>query len=635
MSLFQKALETYDASVEYSGAEIEGHQILAPLFHRVREPAIEITLNRDGSLDMLKPWDEKNTWKDKRGEKHSKVVKIIIPVTEKSNGRTSAPEPNPLCEELGYLFPQGKEKYSKYIEQLSSWAASEHTHPFLQPVLAYVKSGSIVNDVQRAGIKDACDDCGDLSEKGKKMLVCWKVHGIEALEGDVPGREGSWQRPSLVRAFREWYTSTLTSDGNNRGLCMITGQNDVVASNHPKNIVGHYSNAKLISSNDMRGYSFRGRFEDEMQALTVGQEASQKIHNALQWLVAGQGVRIGGREFLCWSPQGASVPNVDEKFFDDENDPWGDSVTPSNYRDALQKTLLGKISRLPEQNSGVVLASFDATAPKSGRLSVTYYSELMGSDYLQRLHDWNERCCWYYRKGDRMTIDSPYLKSIVDCAFGKLVRSRGDWRWETDEKLLKQQFQRLFYCRTERAHVPSDIVRALVHRASALYCYPEQSMRETVLFIACAVIQKYRFDLYKEECTMELEPTKADRSYQYGRLMAVFEKAERDTYDRDDGREPITIRLQPKFCRQPLRTAAQIEAHLERAYFPRLGMPCMIYYKNLIGEIMEEIYAFPEKEWDQPLKETYLMGYYLQRRQMYQKKNQNENQNKPEEEESE
>ena len=208
MSLFQKALETYDASVEYSGAEIEGHQILAPLFHRVREPAIEITLNRDGSLDMLKPWDEKNTWKDKRGEKHSKVVKIIIPVTEKSNGRTSAPEPNPLCEELGYLFPQGKEKYSKYIEQLSSWAASEHTHPFLQPVLAYVKSGSIVNDVQRAGIKDACDDCGDLSEKGKKMLVCWKVHGIEALEGDVPGREGSWQRPSLVRAFQEWYTST-------------------------------------------------------------------------------------------------------------------------------------------------------------------------------------------------------------------------------------------------------------------------------------------------------------------------------------------------------------------------------------------------------------------------------------------
>ena len=185
---------------------------------------------------MLKPWDEKNTWKDKRGEKHSKVVKIIIPVTEKSNGRTSAPEPNPLCEELGYLFPQGKEKYSKYIEQLSSWAASEHTHPFLQPVLAYVKSGSIVNDVQRAGIKDACDDCGDLSEKGKKMLVCWKVHGIEALEGDMPGREGSWQRPSLVRAFQEWYTSTLTSDGNNRGLCMITGQNGVVASTSSQKI---------------------------------------------------------------------------------------------------------------------------------------------------------------------------------------------------------------------------------------------------------------------------------------------------------------------------------------------------------------------------------------------------------------
>ena len=130
---------------------------------------------------------------------------------------------------------------------------------------------------------------------------------------------------------------------------------------------------------------------------------------------------------------------------------------------------------------------------------------------------------------------------------------------------------------------------------------------------------------------MELEQTNVARSYHAGGLMAVLEKADRDPYHRVEGREPITIRLQPKFCRQPLRTAAQIEAPLARAYFPRLGMPCMIYYKNLIGEIMEEIYAFPEKEWDQPLKETYLMGYYLQRRHMYQKKNQNENQNKPEE----
>ena len=44
---------------------------------------------------------------------------------------------------------------------------------------------------------------------------------------------------------------------------------------------------------------------------------------------------------------------------------------------------------------------------------------------------------------------------------------------------------------------------------------------------------------------MALEPEKQDRSYQYGRLLAVLEKAERDTYSSDETREPNAIRMQP------------------------------------------------------------------------------------------
>ena len=76
------------------------------------------------------------------------------------------------------------------------------------------------------------------------------------------------------------------------------------------------------------------------QALTVGNEASQKMHNALRWLAAEQGVKIGGRAFLCWNPQGAKFPGCDESF-EEEDAPQADRVTPSDYRDALQKTLLG------------------------------------------------------------------------------------------------------------------------------------------------------------------------------------------------------------------------------------------------------------------------------------------------------
>ena len=109
---------------------------------------------------------------------------------------------------------------------------------------------------------------------------------------------------------------------------------------------------------------------------------------------------------------------------------------------------------------------------------------------------------------------------------------------------------------------------------------------------------------------MELKPEKTDRSYQFGRLLAVLEKAERDTYSREETREPNAIRMQSAFCRRPLLTATIIEK----------PPAFRAYYKNLIGEIIEQISAYPKEQWNAPLKETYLMGYYLQRRELYSKK---------------
>ena len=119
---------------------------------------------------------------------------------------------------------------------------------------------------------------------------------------------------------------------------------------------------------------------------------------------------------------------------------------------------------------------------------------------------------------------------------------------------------------------------------------------------------------------MALEPKKKDRSYQFGRLLAVMEKAERDTYGSEESREPNAIRKQSIFAQRPLSTARVIEDQLERAYFQRLSVGSRIFYKNLIGEILEIISEYPENEQNRPLGETYLLGYYLQRKELYTKK---------------
>lgn len=579
MGLLQKACETYDCHACYVGLLREGHETLAPISHILTSAQIEITLDQDGKFVNARTVDKTEP-------------KIVIPVTEESGGRAGKnPVPHPLCDKLKYLDGNDEMKYALYVEQLTDWADSLYGHPKLRPILTYVRNGTILADLSQSDVIEL-DKAG--RPKNEEGLVRWRVNGLDTEESSP-----CWTDRSLFRAFIDYYSAKTQQQ--EQALCMIDGKLKRPASQHPKGIVPLCGgNAKLISSNDSSGFTYRGRFSENWQAATVSYEASQKAHNALRWLAAEQGAQVvfGGRAFLCWNPQGKKVCSVTGPFR-----VAAEPVTaPTEYQEDLRKTLLGYKAELPD-NTGVVIAAFDAAT--TGRLSLTYYNELMGSDFLQRLYDWDATCCWPNWRGE---IWSPSLLQIVNCAFG--IR-RGKLL-ETDDRVLKQQMQRLVSCRVDRARLPGDIRQTLVQRASRPLAY-EPAVREKILFTACAILRKYYFDRNKEEWKMELDPGKHDRSYQFGRLLAVLEKVERDTYGRNEEREPNAIRQQSVFCQRPMYAAANIEKQLERAYFPRLRPGTRAFYKNMISHIMEEIHKFPDSQWNQPLADTYLMGYYLQR----------------------
>ena len=584
MGLLQKAVETYDSHQAYASLNREGQAVMAPVGHVITRAELEITLDQDGNLIDARSVDNNEP-------------KIIIPATESSAGRTSAPCAHPLCDQIGYLIPENEKKFNLYVDQLTNWAESEYTHPKLLPVLNYVKNGKILADLLD---RELVKVNGKGQPENEKMLVRWRILGNEP--------EACWLDYSLVDAYSRYYSSSQTGE---RKLCMVTGVGDVAATQHPKGIISLAGNAKLISANDDKGFTYRGRFEEKDQALTVSYEASQKAHNALRWLVETQGARamFGGRTFLCWNPQGQTIVPPHLPFMK----PPKPIFKPSNYHDELQKELNSKKAEL-NLTDGVVLAAFEAAT--SGRLSLTYYNELQGHDFLQRLHDWDANCCWPHRN---FGIQTPSLRQIVDCAFGT---QRGG-KLETDDRILRQQMQRLIACRVDRAMMSGDVVKSLANRASHPQSY-DPYVWEDILFTACAVLRKYRKDRFKEEWNMALEPERNDRSYQFGRLLAVLEKVERDTYGNSESREPNAIRLQSVFCQRPMDTAANLEKQLERAYFPRLNPGSRIWYKNLIGQIMEMISNSPAEEVNKPLDSTYLMGYYLQRSALYTKKNDNE-----------
>lgn len=118
---------------------------------------------------------------------------------------------------------------------------------------------------------------------------------------------------------------------------------------------------------------------------------------------------------------------------------------------------------------------------------------------------------------------------------------------------------------------------------------------------------------------MVLDPHKKDRSYQFGRLLAVFEKIEKDTYGQNDDRETYAIRNQSIYSRRPMATAKRIEEQLVRAYLRKLKPGNRVFYDKLVNEIYNEISQFPDNELNKSLSETYILGYHLQKNALYTK----------------
>lgn len=593
MGLMKQAYDTYCALekkiVGRYFADLE--EPLAPIYHQIIKADIEITLDSNGTLLSAKQTDK------------SKAA-IIIPATEESAARQGEkPCPHPLCDQICYLSPLYPEKYDSYLSQLHTWEESAYSHPKLHAIAQYVEKGTILENLKSLGLIK-------LNEKGypknERMYICWRVES--GMENDTVE---CWKDQSLFQAFINYYQSQQKQENV---YCMISGENTVSAIQYPRKIINSFAKAKLISTNDSSGFTFRGRFTQKQQALTVGSVASQKAHNALRWLATNQSVSfsIKGRTFMCWNPQGILLPQPKSPIL---RKGAKKCVKPSDYKQELQKSLKGWKEQLPADASAVV-AVFDASTPESGRLSLIYYNELYASDFLERLHVWDDSCCWWNGDSD---IWSPSLFQIVNCAFGTPRTENNQTRLEADERVMRQQIQRLISCRVDKGKFPVDIERALVRKASNLQIFkPEQrDVRETLLFTACSVIKKYHFDKNKEEWEMALVPDKQDISYQYGRLLAVLEKIERDTYDKEENRETNAIRMQSVFAQRPQYASRVIWEQLKKAYYPRLKPASRVFYDRLIGEIIEHISAFPECEQNRPLGDTYLLGYYLQRKKLY------------------
>lgn len=593
MGIFQAAYQTYQSYAHLAGVAEGKQKALTPVSHMVQNAHIEITITDEGVFQgaIAVPKEDAAT---------------LIPATMESANRTSGICPHPLCDYLVYLAQYGGEKYAAYCAQLAQWDESEFSHQKVRAVRRYITGGSIVADLVAVGLVTPGEDGAPGSGKIEgaaydKCLVRWRV---------TPNSSGNsmdcWRDSSLFASFDSFYQALLGQ--REQALCLISGQMDIPCQAHPKGVVRFSNGAKLISANDSAGFTYRGRFTQPEQALSIGYVASQKAHSALRWLVDNESVFLGGRAFLCWNPQGAPVPQEMN---------WGLEIKKDSdfisYQNQLRETLRGCQEQLKGPKSVVVAALEAAT---TGRLSVTYYNELRGSDFLARLEHWYSTCCWDTRG---YGVRAPMLRRLITYAFGT---QHGQFI-EADDSVLREHVQQMLHCMLEARPIPQNIVGALVNKASRPLANDINS-REEVLWNTCALVRKYRNDRAKtageneEVWKLALNTEESNRSYLFGRLLAVAEQVERSTYDRGEGREPNAIRMQAVFSQRPLYAWRIIEEKLN-PYFARMAPGLQAYFKNILGEILDKLQA-DRGDLNQKLQDVYLLGYYHQRSALKKKK---------------
>lgn len=109
---------------------------------------------------------------------------------------------------------------------------------------------------------------------------------------------------------------------------------------------------------------------------------------------------------------------------------------------------------------------------------------------------------------------------------------------------------------------------------------------------------------------MALDVTCSERDYLYGRLLALADRIEYRTYDKEDERETNAKRYMCAFSQHPFRTWKVIEEKLE-PYLLRLNAPERLVYQRMLDEVYN-LFSVEVFRDDTPLNGLYLIGFHNQ-----------------------
>lgn len=631
MSWLEQLVQTYDENERFAGKfGIDGMKsVLPPVGHILGNAQIEIALNEAGELTNVEvlPKEQQQT---------------LLPCTPDSASRTSTTAPpHPLHDKLPYIardyekFVPAKEKagkketkespHEKYVALLGAWDRSPYSDTKVHAVYRYITEHDVIGELLDKGILYK-DDQGRIMEKWtdkkKEKPPIFKASSESPLKSLVRFRvdlDGDpcpelWKDRELQKKYQLFFQECFSH--MEKGLCYATGKQLFVTDKHGRGIRHQGDTAKLISSNDEDGFTFRGRFEKAEECISLGYETSQKVLNTLGWLIREQGYSVGSRAFLAWGRLALpSAFDSTERFVRRRRQGnWPLPMTMQAWAESFAEALNGyRFNFRRAERSQVNVMVLDAAS--KGRLAICYYDEMAGEDFLERIEKWHTIGRWRQRDCDKTAKDARKGKSWYPAYCGvpspkKLIAAyRGE---KISNSQLAMEMHRIFFSIVQGVPLPIDMERMAFQRViRRAVCDPLPEWEHLLLEPACSIICK-RLNQGREEYTVALDKEKTERSYLFGRLLAAADQMERATFKEEErgSRTTNAMRYMNRFAARPPSTWQDLQMKLLPYQQKREKYGGK--ERRLIDEIL---HTFADEDFcsDAPLGVEFLLGLSCQR----------------------
>lgn len=537
---------------------------VAPIGWEYKEIPFVIVLRKDGTLVNIEDTREKT-----EGSKDKRAHVFLAPKAEK---RTHV-KPQILWDTVEYVtgydckgHPDKTEEYHEaFMHRLEMFADC----PSVSPIIAFLKRPTKVNELaQFAAWKEAVESCAFLTFR-------------------LLGESDPVFRALDVQKRIEEQNAEASEVNDNRRICLVSGENDVITKLHPviQGVRGANSTGgNLVSYNEP---SFRSYSNKQGDIAQIGERAAFKYTTALNRLLSRkskQKTMVGDTTTVCWADRDCYLENEFSSVLEE--------ASPDSVIKLLTSVKTGDFKHNEDKIRFYVLG----LAPNAARLSVRFWHHSTVNEMEERFARWFEAL---------QIAHPPYMQ---------------------DHLPLKRLLLSLAPMGEEENISPKlsgDIMRSIISgtpypAAMLSYALMRNKAEQDVTYPRAKLIKAYLNQNKKKELTMSLDTDNTNPGYALGRLFATLEKLQA----RAIGDPNASIR--ERFYGAASTTPVTVFPRLLKLATHHLGkVSNPEFFEKLIEDIIcggDWQKGFPSNL-DNIEQGMFAIGYWQQRQAFFQKKN--------------